>query len=107
MCLKVYMPNGTTTPPGCPDPNDVSSYPGCSGDGTEPYSSSVADPLNYGAKVEYDSERQLPYFTAMIIEWLDRCYTHLPPTNIFLSLALSRFGLAVKKEQVPCGPYSA
>ena len=33
---------------------------------------SVSNPLNYGAKVEYDSVKNMYYFTAIVIEWFDR-----------------------------------
>ena len=66
------MPNGTTSPPGCPNPEDPNSGPSCPGAGTEPYVTSVSNPLNYGAKVEYDSVKNMYYFTAIVIEWFDR-----------------------------------
>ena len=67
--VQVYMPNGSASAADCTDPN---SSPLCPGVGSEPYVSSVSEPLNYGAKVQYDAEKQMPYFTAMVIEWLDR-----------------------------------
>ena len=42
------------------------------GQGTQPYVTSVSNPLNYGAKVMYDSAMGLNYFIGMAIEWLDR-----------------------------------
>ena len=64
------MPNGTTSSGMCSSNPD--SFSQCPGVGTEPYVTSVGDALNYGAKVQYDPVKQLPYFVAMVIEWLDR-----------------------------------
>ena len=63
------MPNGSYSGGSC---NDANASPTCPGIGTQPYVTSVSEPLNYGAKVQYDSVKQLPYFIAMVIEWLDR-----------------------------------
>ena len=69
---QVYMPNGTTGGSSCPDPSQPGLYPGCPGQGTEPYLTSVSQPANYAAKVLYDSQKQMSYFIAIIIEWFDR-----------------------------------
>ena len=69
---QVYMPNGTDSPPGCPDLQNAGQYPGCLGQGTAPYLTSVSDPLNYGAEVHFDHAKQLHYFYAIIVEWFDR-----------------------------------
>ena len=71
--VQVYMPNETSPSKPCSDPN---ASPGCPGIGSQPYITSVSEALNYGAKVQYDPQRQMPYFVAMVIEWLDR-YAHL------------------------------
>lgn len=52
--------------------NDPKAFPQCPGVGSQPYISSVSDPLNYGARVQFDPVKQLPYFVAMVVEWLDR-----------------------------------
>ena len=67
------MPNGTDSPPGCPDLQNAEQYPDCLGGGTAPYLTSVSDPLNYGAEVHFDPAKQLPYFYAIVVEWFDRC----------------------------------
>ena len=63
------MPNETSPSGSCSDPN---ASPDCPGIGNQPYITSVSEALNYGAKVQYDSQKQMPYFVAMVIEWLDR-----------------------------------
>ena len=73
LLLQVYMLNGTTVASqDCPNPQDPNSGAGCAGYGTQPYVTSVSNPLNYGAKVMYDPIKNLYYFIGMAVEWLDR-----------------------------------
>jgi hypothetical protein len=94
MCLRVYMPLDTNG-----EQLSASAYMG-----TTPYYQNVEKNWAYNAKIEYDDQLEMPYFTAIIVEWFDRNQTDgVAMTYPVQRLDTDKFGdWVVHYRPVPC-----